>query len=110
MFTLVQKGSGYCLKCKQGNKYLTVESSADGARIFAAAKSGQANQTFKIEEKEPDSKEYYIYTYCGKVLDVFEGNKHKGTPIVQWEFNGGENQLWNFCDPKNITSSSSEIE
>ena len=61
-------------------------------------------------EKEEGSKEYYIYTYCGKVLDVCEGKKSNGTLIIQWEFNGEENQLWNFCDPNNITSESSEID
>lgn len=71
MFTLVKKGQGYCLKCKKDGLYLTVESHEDGAKVYGAAKNGQANQTFRIEEREPDSKEYFIYTFCGKVLDVF---------------------------------------
>lgn len=48
MFTLKKKGDGYRLKCKKDKLYLTVESAEDGAKIYAAGKNGQANQTFKI--------------------------------------------------------------
>lgn len=27
-------------------------------------------------------------------LDICEGKKKSGTKIIQWEFNGGENQMW----------------
>jgi len=43
-------------------------------------------------------------------LDVAGAGKKDGTQVVQWEFNGGKNQLWNFNDPKEITSSSSEMD
>ena len=56
MFTLKKKGDGFRIRCKQSGRYLTVESAADGARVYGAAKSGQANQTFTIQEREPDSK------------------------------------------------------
>ncbi len=48
-----------------------------------------------------------IYTYCGKALDVAEEGSENGAQVIQWDYHGGENQLWNFCDPSNITSESS---
>lgn len=67
---MVQQGPDYFIKCKKDKKYLTVESAADGARVYTAAKSNQPNQKFRIDETKSGSKEYVIYTFCGKVLDV----------------------------------------
>lgn len=49
-FTLIQNGPDVFIKCKHDKQYLTVESEADGARIFTSPKSGQANQRFRIDE------------------------------------------------------------
>lgn len=89
---------------------MTVEGPQNGARIFCSAKSGQPNQKFRIDESEPGSKDYVLYTYCGKVLDVAEEGKKNGTQVIQWDYHGGKNQLFNFCEPDNITSSSSEMD
>jgi hypothetical protein len=35
-----------------------------------------------------------IYTFCGKVLDCCEAAKSNNTKVIQWEFNGGDNQKW----------------
>lgn len=43
-------------------------------------------------------------------MDVSGAGKKDGTQVVQWDYNGGKNQLWNFNDPKEITSSSSEMD
>ena len=89
---------------------MTVEGPHDGARIFTSPKTRGENQRFRLEETEEGSKEYYIYTHYGKVLDCSGGETGNGTQVIQWENNGGENQLWNLCDPTNITSESSEID
>lgn len=68
-FTLVQEGPNWLIKCKQGGNYLTVESDANGAKFFLAPKSNDPRQRFKIDEKK-DTKDHFIYTFCGKVLDV----------------------------------------
>lgn len=106
-FTLVQEGPSFLIKCKQGGLYLTVESDANGAKLYLAPKSNDPKQRFKIDEKK-DEKDHIIYTFCGKALDVAGASKKDGAQVVQWEFNGGKNQLWNFNDPKEVTSSSSE--
>lgn len=28
------------------------------------------------------------------MLDVTEGKDSKGTPLIQWDYNGGKNQVW----------------
>ena len=30
--------------------------------------------------------------------------------MIQYDYSGDKNQLWLFCEPNNITSSSSEVE
>ena len=89
---------------------MTVEGPQNGAKIYSAPKTKQANQQFRLDESSPGSKEYVIYTYCGKVLDVAEEGKKNGTQVIQWDYHGGENQLFNLCEPSNITSSSSEMD
>lgn len=88
---------------------MTVESDQNGAKFFTSEKTGNPNQRFTISDGG-NHKQHVIYTYCGKCLDVFEAKKSNGTKVIQWEPNGNKNQLWSFCDPSNITSSSSEIE
>ena len=110
-FTFAPCGVGeYHIKCKANNAYLTVENNSNGARIYTSAKTNQPNQKFRIEEKEAGSKEHVIYTFCGKVLDICEASKKDGAQVIQYDYSGDKNQLWHFCDPKNITSSSSEID
>ena len=67
----------------------------------------QPNQKFRVDDAQPGSTDKVIYTFSGKVLDVLEGDKKNGAIVSQYDFNVNKNQLWNFCDPKNITSSSS---
>lgn len=110
-FSFVPCGVGeYNIKCKANGQYLTVDGNGNGARVYTAAKTNQPNQKFKIEEKQAGSKEHVIYTFTGKVLDIAEASKKEGSQVFQYDFSGSKNQLWHFCDPKNITSSSSEIE
>jgi hypothetical protein len=109
-FTIVPHGDKYMIKCKKNHGYLTVESDQNGAKIYTASKQSgnKVNQLFTIDEGDKH-KQHCIYTFCGKVLDVKEASKDNGTTIVQWDHSGDKNQLWSFCDPQNITSSSSEI-
>lgn len=55
------------------------------------------NQQF-IVTKNSDG--YYIVMplSSGKVLDVKGGNKHELANIIQYDFHGGENQLWKIED------------
>ena len=107
---MLQKGPDYYLKCKKDNLYLTVEGDEDGARVVAKEKTKAQNQRFRLDHYEPDSQEYIIYTYCGKVLDVAEASEDNGARIIQWEYSGDKNQRWTLCNPNEITSSSSELE
>ena len=107
-FTIKQKGPHFYFKSKKDKLYLTVEGPHDGAGVYAAPKSKSENQRFTIDERG-DNK-FVIYTFYGKCLDVNEGSKDNGAKIIQWEENGGDNQMWTFCDPSDITSSSSEQE
>lgn len=37
---------------------------------------------------------YYIKSFCGKCLDVSENTAKSGQPVIQWDYNGGNNQIW----------------
>lgn len=105
-FTIVQSGGAFLIKCRQNKGYLTVESNADGAKIYTSPQPTQASM-FNLVEVSPGAKKYNIYTFCGKVLDLFQGEKNNGTQVMQWTYNGNSNQVWYLNDPKNLSSSSS---
>jgi hypothetical protein len=107
-FTLVQEGPDWYIKCKKNGQYLTVENGTNGCKITTAPKSNTPNQKFRIDDAKPGSKDHVIYTFCGKALDILEDKKDNGARISQYDYSGKKNQLWNFCDPKHITSSSSD--
>ena len=50
--------------------YLTVEGPMNGAKIYATKKDMGENQRFRLNEIEPRSKKYVIYSHFGKVLDI----------------------------------------
>lgn len=47
-FTVIQNGPDYLIKCRKNKGYLTVESAADGARIFTAAQPGPQSR-FRLD-------------------------------------------------------------
>lgn len=108
-FGVVQDGADYFLKCRQNKAFLTVENANDGARVFLSAQPTQQSR-FRLDETSSGSRKFIIYTFCGKVLDLFQGIKDNGTPVIQWTYNGNSNQVWYLNDPKDISSSSSELE
>lgn len=48
-FTLIQNGPDWYIRCKQNGQFLTVQSAADGAKVFLAPNNGQPNQKFRID-------------------------------------------------------------
>lgn len=106
-FAIVENAGEYSFRCKKNGQFLTVAGPENGAKLFLSPANGQANQKFKITEAKPGSKDHVIYTCYGKAIDVLEWKKDNGAKIAQYNFTGEKNQLWNFCDPKDITSSSS---
>ncbi len=54
---------------------------------------GLANQQFKVV-MQPDGNAKIIATHSGLLLDVFRASSAQGERIIQWEDNGGNNQLW----------------
>lgn len=37
---------------------------------------------------------FYLKSFCGKALDVKGGNCHNEEHVIQWDYNGGNNQIW----------------
>ena len=95
-FFLKPSGVEVQIVSKQTGKTLTVAANSpnNGAPVFEEPAQGMEGQRFRLQEVSPGSNEYIIYTFCGKVLDCCEGKKSNGTKVIQWEFNGGENQKW----------------
>ena len=69
-------------------------SNANGTQLVGAPISNSPNQIFSIFPAQNVQGGFNIKTFNGKVLDVCEGKTAKGTPIIQWDYNGGKNQTW----------------
>jgi hypothetical protein len=72
----------YILNRKSG-KYLTIAANSEknSAPIFEEPVSGIKGQKFRLENL--GGNEYFIHTFCGKVLDLNNDETSNGTRIVQ---------------------------
>ena len=70
-------------------------STAKGVQIYVNSANGTPNEFWQIiPAKSEKNGGYYIKSFCGKCLDVCEGKSAANTPIIQWDYNGGKNQIW----------------
>ena len=70
------------------------ESTENGAQIFVHYPNNTPNEHWDIQPAPERENAYYIRSFCGKSLDVFEGSTENNTPIIQWDFHGNDNQIW----------------
>lgn len=91
-----------------GNKYgifsakthQTVEvpqgSSQNGTRIVCSQANKQVNEFWELIPANFMGKQnaFYIKSFCGKALDVKGGECHNEAHVIQWDYNGGNNQIW----------------
>ncbi len=70
---LPQQNGASLLKVKKNGGYLTVEHQGDGARVFVS-KQPTPQSYFTVEPTHLGSHTYFINTFCGKVLDLYQGN------------------------------------
>lgn len=84
----------YVIQSKKSNKVLTVEaySEDNGKNIIEEAYQNKDAQKFKI--REINQGEIVLYTFCGKVVDIEGFSTKNDTRIIQWPYNGGNNQIW----------------
>lgn len=84
----------YVIQSKKSNKVLTVEgySEDNGKNIIEEAYQNKDAQKFKIREINPG--EIVLYTFCGKVIDIAGCSTKNDAAIIQWQYNGGNNQIW----------------
>jgi hypothetical protein len=75
-FSIVPNGAAVNIKCRQGKGYLTVDSDKDGAK-FRLSPQPTAQSAFRLEDI--GGGKYLIYTFCGKVIDLFQGKKDNET-------------------------------
>lgn len=63
------------------------------AKVCLYQKNNQNNQKFYISHVRNGF--YKIQAvHSGKVLDIYDNRTQAGTPIIQYTWNGGNNQLW----------------
>ncbi len=53
------------------------------------------NEQWQIVPVQGRNNAFYIKSFCGKCLDVYEGSTQQNTPVIQWEYHGNDNQIWN---------------
>ncbi|KAJ1332318.1 hypothetical protein BSLG_008623 [Batrachochytrium salamandrivorans] len=66
----------------------------NGAQLILFGRTGQANQQWRVKEKEQQGIFSIHSTMHNKVLDVAGWNMGDGAQVVMWGDNGGDNQLW----------------
>lgn len=70
-------------------------SESDGAHIVEETYDpDKPSHHFRVQEIGPQSEEVYIYTFCGKVLDIYEQRFKNETIVMQYAWNGGDNQIF----------------
>lgn len=69
-------------------------STAKGVQIYINKQNNTPNEQWQIIPAKGHKDGYFIKSFCGKCLDVCEGKAAKGTPIIQWDYNGEKNQVW----------------
>ncbi|MCR4903020.1 MAG: endo-1,4-beta-xylanase [Butyrivibrio sp.] len=70
----------------------------DGANLGIYQAYGGSAQQFVVKTTANESY-YTIATKCSKetkYLDIYQKKTDDGTNVVQWKYNGGNNQLWQF--------------
>lgn len=98
MFTVHVENGLYNFKSCNGEGAIHVADGND--KNGGHLKVGQQNYPFyyfqlvPVEQGEFKGKGFYIRTFAGKALDVSGGKPENNTPIIQWDYHGGNNQIW----------------
>lgn len=68
----------------------------NGSRIVCSQPNKQVNEFWELVPAnfmgKPNS--FYLKSFCGKALDVQGGQCQNEAHVIQWDFNGGNNQVW----------------
>ena len=92
---LRQDDGSYVLENLSCLTRLTVKQDDDSDGVQACVKTGDPAELFKWELEYRGDDVYAIKSAAtGKYLQSLKDNKMNGTPIVQWEKDGGESQEW----------------
>lgn len=66
----------------------------DGQFLYTSGNAAQHGQLWDFTIVKEGKNKFYIRNGFEKYLDVFEARKKKGTPVIQWAYNGNRNQQW----------------
>lgn len=69
-------------------------STAKGSTIQAGALNHTPNEFWELVPANGPQNSYYIKSFCGQCLDVSQNKAESGQPVIQWDYNGGKNQIW----------------
>lgn len=70
------------------------DSNESGKKIKAGKQSNSMGEQWEFVPVQGQPNTYFIKSFCGKCLDADGGKTDPGTNIIQWDYNGGENQMW----------------
>jgi hypothetical protein len=90
----VGNGKYQIVSCMGGALQIPNGSGANGVQIINSQQMNSPGEMWDIYPAQGHNGGYYIKSFCGKMLDVNQGKDSKGQSIIQYDYNGGKNQVW----------------
>lgn len=93
-------GGKFAMFCSMNNMAIKIpEGNKDnGTQIVCSQANKKENEFWVfipcVDLKFKGKNAFYIKSFCGKALDVFDGKAKNEQKIIQWEYNGQKNQIW----------------
>lgn len=96
-FRIVEQNGRYQLLSCFDMQTVSVQNNGknDGEPIFTHHNGHHMGQMWEFVFVKDKQNSFYIKNGHDKFVDVFKGSHSKGTPVIQWKFNGNKNQIWN---------------
>lgn len=99
-FLIQSVGNGrYAFFNAKNNLTVEVPSQDNGCRVHCSQPNKQQNEFWELVPANgvkgfENKNAFYIKSYNGKCLDVSEGKAKDEAHVIQWDYNGGSNQVW----------------
>ena len=97
-FNIFANNNKFAFVCQEGSRAVMVDKDSPQDGAYARADASQFKSSFfemlSVTSGPFAGRGFYLKTFNGKSLDVFEGRTSPGTAVIQWAYHGNTNQIW----------------